>query len=158
VSDGFGENANRTGIGNHARKIGNRRLSGKRAGLWDSIDLIGECGEPAGTRTQDHLIKSQIFGDKTGSNRTDLLSHRPVFIDLCTRRDATEFRNIAPFCVPAVSPNAAGRSRRENGDTKMEIITQKHIDTLSIPAPPRRPALVMCSWVHNRQEQKCSKN
>ena len=27
----------------------------------NSVDLIHECGEPAGTRTQDHLIKSQVL-------------------------------------------------------------------------------------------------
>jgi hypothetical protein len=35
--------------------------SRQRADLWNSVDLIRECGEPAGTRTQDHLIKSQVL-------------------------------------------------------------------------------------------------
>ena len=109
-------------IGNHARKIGNRKAICQRADLWNSVDLIRECGEPAGTRTQDHLIKSQIFADKTGSNRTGLLSQMPVFIDLCTRRDATEFRNIAPFCVPAVSPNAPDAAGVKTGTQKWKLL------------------------------------
>jgi hypothetical protein len=65
------------------------------------MDFIGE---PAGTRTQDHLIKSRvgshITSDREASFACKTIEKKVVPFDYCERECSIGSRSVLPICFP----------------------------------------------------------